>query len=159
MGTFGPPRARNPVSVRVRLSRLVLRPADDRTHGSPTALGTRFFHPTLVGRVVVVRMAAAGDVFAVGFDPDALAVRGEPVALPYQVPSFTALPSLAVSASGTMVFGGGDGPEQFDRFRLLWVDGSGRTTQVDTYCTRVGEGVPVSPESPPCRCRHFRRSP
>jgi hypothetical protein len=81
---------------------------------------------------VIVFSRQVGDVFAVGFDPDALDVRGEPVALPYQVRSFTALPSLAVSASGTMVFGGGDGPGQFDRFRLLWVDGSGRTTQVDT---------------------------
>ena len=80
---------------------------------------------------VLLFVRSGGSVFAVRFDPDALEVRGEPVALPYQVRSITSMPSLAMSPSGTMVLGSGDGPRQGDRYRLVWVDRSGGTAPID----------------------------
>jgi serine/threonine-protein kinase len=73
----------------------------------------------------------AGCVYAVGFDPKTLAMRGEPVLLedsvatPYDQPYF----DIATSGTGILMFGG---VREAGENEIVWVDPAGRETSVDT---------------------------
>ncbi len=83
---------------------------------------------------VLVFVRTSHDVFAASFDPDELEMRGEPLPLPYQVQAPAGQPTVALSASGTLVIGSG-GLDVTTIQELIWVDRTGRPERVDSAFT------------------------
>jgi serine/threonine protein kinase/Tol biopolymer transport system component len=83
------------------------------------------------GHIVFVRNDGA--MFAIPFDRGSLAVRGSPVSLGDSVVVLNGVyPLIGLSQSGTMVKQVGTPLDMLQRLEMVWVDRTGRESQVDS---------------------------